>query len=406
MQQPELLPHLFRHEYRKIVAVLCKTVGIQHIETAEDLVSDVFLQATETWKQNGLPENPTAWLYAVAKNKARDFLRRENIFLQKIKPEVKQSSPLAEEIEIDLSAQNISDSQLQMMFAVCHPAISSESQIGLALNVLCGFGVDEIADAFLSNRETIYKRLARAKEKLKSEKVRIEVPLPAEIELRLANVLTTLYLLFSEGYYSTSQNKTLRNELCVEAMRLCFMLTQYEQTNSPQANALLALMCYHASRFDARIDAAGDAILYEDQDESLWNQELIQQGNYFMNRSASGQQLTKYHIEAGIAFWHTHKADTPEKWESILLLYNQLLQIEYSPVAALNRTYALAKANGNKAAIREAEKLKLNDNHLYFALLATLYEEENPTKAQKHWKQAYALAKTETEKRNIAKRIV
>lgn len=405
MEDQELIPHLFRTEYRKIISVLCRLFGFEHIEIAEDIVGDTFLLASETWGLKGLPANPTAWLYIVAKNKAKDVLKHSSIFSQKIAVELRQNAETSEEIEIDLSNKNINDSQLQMMFAVCHPCISTEAQIGLSLNILCGFGVDEIADAFLTNSDTIYKRLARAKEKLRTEKVRIELPDEVEINGRLETVLTTLYLLFSEGYYSTSQNTTLRKELCVEAMRLNVMLTECEQTNTPSANALLSLMCFHSSRFEARTNQNGDLVLYEDQDSSLWSRELIDKGELYLNRSSKGKKLSKYHLEAAIAYWHTKKEDTDEKWENILQLYNRLLQIEYSPIAALNRTYALSKANGKKEAIVEAEKLKLTENHLYHSLLGNLYTDIDNTRASQHFYTAMALAKTNADKTVIAANI-
>lgn len=405
MQDNELIPHLFRIEYRKIISVLCKLFGIEHIEIAEDIVSDTFLLAAETWGLKGLPKNPTAWLYTVSKNKAKDVLKHNKIFTEKIALEIKQTAIESQEIEIDLSNKNINDSQLQMMFAVCHPCNSTEAQIGLALNILCGFGAEEIADAFLSTKETIYKRLSRAKEKLKEEKIEIELPAQSEINNRLETVLTTLYLLFSEGYYSTSQNTTLRKDLCIEAMRLNLMLVDNEQTNTPSANALLGLMCFHSSRFEARINLSGEIILYEDQDERLWNKELINRGEHYLNLASKGNKLSKYHLEAAIAYWHTHKKDTIEKWENILQLYNRLLQIEYSPVAALNRTYALSKANGKEEAIIEAEKLKLNENHLYHSLLANLYEGINHQKVSQHLQIALTLAKTEADKKIIANKI-
>ena len=405
MEDQELIPHLFRTEYRKIISVLCRLFGFEHIEIAEDIVGDTFLLASETWGIKGLPANPTAWLYIVAKNKAKDVLKHSSIFSQKIAVELRQNAETSEEIEIDLSNKNINDSQLQMMFAVCHPCISTEAQIGLSLNILCGFGVDEIADAFLTNSDTIYKRLARAKEKLRTEKVRIELPDEVEINGRLETVLTTLYLLFSEGYYSTSQNTTLRKELCVEAMRLNVMLTECEQTNTPSANALLSLMCFHSSRFEARTNQNGDLVLYEDQDSSLWSRELIDKGELYLNRSSKGKKLSKYHLEAAIAYWHTKKEDTDEKWENILQLYNRLLQIEYSPIAALNRTYALSKANGKKEAIVEAEKLKLTENHLYHSLLGNLYTDIDNTRASQHFYTAMALAKTNADKTVIAANI-
>ncbi len=405
MEEQKLLPHLFRTEYRKIIAVLCKTFGMDYIEVAEDIVSETFLLAAETWGQKGLPVNPTAWLYTVSKNKAIDVLKRNTHFQNKIAPQLQNEPAHSSEIEIDLSGKNINDSQLQMMFAICHPAISTESQIGLSLNLLCGFGAEEIADAFLTQRDVIYKRLARAKEKLKTEKIKIELPPSAEIEKRLETVLTTLYLLFSEGYYSTSQNTILRKDLCLEAMRLNLMLLDFDQTNTPSANALLSLMCFHASRFEARIHPNGEIILYQDQDQSLWNDDLIQKGEDYLNKASTGNKLTKYHLEAAIAYWHTQKNDTTEKWENILQLYNRLLQIEYSPMAALNRTYALSKANGKSIAIREAEKLNLSGNHLYHSLLANLYEGVDNQKALQHLETALSLAKTSADKTLIAKKI-
>jgi RNA polymerase sigma factor (sigma-70 family) len=356
--QQELLPHLFRTEYRKIVSVLCRRFGLDQIEIAEDITSDTFLTASKSWGIKGLPPNPTAWLYSVAKNKAKNYLQREHNFENKIAPGLKAEMPDIYVTDIDLSPQNINDSQLQMMFAICHPSISAEAQIGLSLRILCGFGIDEIADAFLSNKETINKRLYRAKEKLRDQKVRIVFPAIAEIAERLPTVLTTLYLLFNEGYYSESQNNTLRKDLCLEAMRLCTMLIENKSTNKPEVNALLALMCFHASRFVARIDQCGQLVLYDEQDTNLWDSDLISKGAYFLNCAASGDKISKYHLEATIAYWGTQKDDTKEKWRNVLQLYDQLLEIAYSPVAALNRTYVLAKVVGKPMAIVEAEKLK------------------------------------------------
>jgi RNA polymerase sigma factor (sigma-70 family) len=401
----ELIPHLFRTEYSKITAVLAKLFGFEHIEVAEDIASDTFLLAAETWGMKGLPENPVAWLYVVAKNRAKDHLKRNAVFSEKITAELQRSNTEIHEIEIDLSERNIVDSQLQMMFAICHPSISAEAQIGLSLRILCGFGIEEIAHAFLTNKETINKRLFRAKEKLREEHVKIEFPKTSEIADRLETVLTTLYLLFNEGYYSVSQNDTLRKDLCLEAMRLNYLLVENPGTNIPTVNALLSLMCFHASRFEARTNPQGELILYEDQDSSLWNEELIARGKYFLNEAAKGNKLSKYHAEAAIAYWHTRKEDTPEKWEGILQLYNRLLVIEYSPIAALNRTYALSKASGKEAAIIEAEKLKLTTSHLYYLLLGDLYTGIDNEQATEHLKTALKLAKSKTDKAGISKSI-
>jgi len=405
MDNQTLIPHLFRTEYRKITTVLCKLFGIEHIETAEDIASDTFLLASESWGFKGIPENPTAWLYTVAKNKAKDYLKHNKIFNEKVSREIKHTTEEATEIEIDLSDKNITDSQLQMLFAICHPSIPVEAQIGLALRILCGFGIDEIAVAFLTNNETINKRLFRAKQKLRQEQVLIAFPNEKEINKRLETVLLTLYLLFNEGYYSASQDSKLRKDLCLEAMRLTHLLTENESTNKPFVNALLSLMCFHSSRFEARIDENGETILYDDQDTNLWNGELIKQGEYYLNRAAEGNEVTKYHLEACIGYWHTIKEDSKEKWENILQLYNRLLQIEYSPMAALNRTYALAKANGNAEAIVEAEKLNLVDNYLYHSLLGNLYKDINKEKAINHFKKALKLSKSAADKILIANKI-
>jgi len=405
MQQQELIPHLFRTESGKITAVLCKLFGIEHIEIAEDLTSDTFLSAIETWPYKGIPENPTAWLYSVAKNKARNYITRNKLLSGKIAGQIKISSAVSEEMDIDLSGKNITDSQLQMLFAICHPSIPAEAQIGLALRILCGFGIDEIANAFLSNKETIYKRLFRAKEKLRDEKVLIRFPGEGDIDNRLGNVLRTLYLLFAEGYYSECNDPILREELCLEAMRLMHLLVENESTNLPEVNALLALMCFHSSRFGARKNDSGEIVLYQDQDENLWNRELIQRGAYYLHKSSQGDRFSKYHLEASIGYWHTIKEDTTGKWENILQLYNRLLQIEYSPVAALNRTFALSKAIGKQAALVEAEKLQLTNNHYYFTLLGELYKDTDPDKAIENFNKAIALAKTNTDKRGIQRKI-
>jgi len=388
-----------------MTAVLCKLFGIQHVEIAEDIVSETFLSALETWTYKGIPENPTAWLYAVAKNKARNHIHRDQIFTGKIAPLIKEETAGIAEIEIDLSDKNISDSQLQMLFAICHPSISTEAQIGLALRILCGFGIDEIATALLSNKEAINKRLFRAREKLRQEKVKIEFPGEAEINKRLETVLTTLYLLFNEGYYSESSDKVLREDLCKEAIRLTYMLVANAQTNLPAVNALLSLMCFHASRFEARKNENGEMILYQDQDETLWNQELISQGAYFLNQASQGDNISKYHLEAAIAYWHTMKTDTSEKWKNILELFDQLLQIEHSPIAALNRVYAFSKVFGKKEAIAEAEKLKLEENHFYFTLLGELYQGIDDDASKQHFMKALSLARTLADKQIIQKKI-
>jgi RNA polymerase sigma factor (sigma-70 family) len=400
------LKHLFQQEFSKMVAVISHLYGLQHIEIAEDIVSETFLLATETWDEKGVPKNPTAWLYTVAKQKTLYHFRRNKIYEQKVMPAITaMEEKTVENEDFSFSDQQIKDSQLQMLFAVCNPAIASEAQIGLALRILCGFGIDEIAEAFLSNKETINKRLFRAKEKLRTENIKMELPPEHEIVNRLDNVLHIIYLLFSEGYYSQTQNQILQKDLCIEALRLGLMLTEYVPTNLPKTNALIALMCFHASRFNARESNDNTVVLYEEQNEDLWDKALIRQGQHFLGLSAQGNEVSSFHLEARIAYWHCMKEDTPEKWEDILQLYNELLMINYSPSVALNRTFALYKANGAKVALAAAEKLQLEDNHFYFLLLGELYKEIDQKKALLHLQKAFDLAKTQAEKQGIKEKM-
>ena len=405
MHQQQLIPHLFRTEFHRITAVLCKRFGLDIVEMAEDIASETFLAAQESWPYKGIPENPAAWLYSVARHKAINYLRRNQLFDSKIAPHLASTSMLHDEPQIDWSATNIKDSQLGMMFAVCDPVIPPESQLALSLRLLCGFGIDEIATAFLTNKETINKRLARAKEKLRINRVKLRSPGSTMIDQRLPVVLTCLYLLFNEGYYSESNEETVRTDLCAEAMRLCSLLLQNEGTNLPSVNALYALMCFQASRLQARIGGPGEAVLYHDQDEGNWDPVLISRGGYHLHEASKGDQLTTYHLEASIAYWHTNKDDNSRKWENILQLFDLLLQIRYSPVAALNRIYAVSKVKGTAVAIAQVEELALNNNQFYHALLGALYKKVNTAKSRLHFEQALALVKTSSDKNILRQHI-
>ncbi|SJN46746.1 RNA polymerase sigma factor [Sphingobacterium sp. JB170] len=403
--EKDALKILFKQEFTRMIAVISKIYGLQHIEIAEDIVSETFLLAAETWDKKGTPVNPAAWLYTVAKQKTIHHFRRGKIFKEKIVPELSYKQSTQENEDLIFSEQNIKDSQLQMIFAICTPVIASEAQIGLALRILCGFGIDEIAEAFLTKKDTINKRLFRAKQKLRTEKVKLEFPAESNIASRLENVLHIIYLLFNEGYYSKTQNKTLQKDLCLEAMRLCIMLTEYKKTNQPKTNALLALMCFHASRFNARKDANDYWILYEQQDESLWEMGLIQKGRHFLNRSAEGQEMSSYHLEARIAYWHCIKEDSKNKWSDILKLYDQLLLINYSSSVALNRLFAFYKLNGSGAALEEAKALKLGNNHFYYTLLGQLYTDIDEQMAIMNFQKAIILAKSKADKRTILQKL-
>ncbi|MET4081531.1 RNA polymerase sigma factor (sigma-70 family) [Pedobacter sp. UYP30] len=400
----ELVPHLFRTEYSKMVSVLTKSFGIEHIETAEDIVSETFLSALDNWSYNKTPENPTAWLYIVAKNKLRNHLARNNTF-SKIVSEQLTNKDSIKEIGIDFSDDIISDSQLQMLFAVCHPSISTEAQICLALRILCGLGLNEIADAFLSNKETIHKRLQRAKAKLQSEKIKIEMPNDLEINERLNTVLQTIYLLYSEGYYSESNNTIVRKNLCVEALNLTYLLLDNPITNNHATNSLMSLMCFHTSRLEARQTANGNIVLYDDQDRTLWDTEFIEKGFYYLQQASKWQITSTYYIEASIAYWHTVDSINPDKWTSILNLYDALLLANNSQIVALNRIWAFSKVYGNLLAITEAEKLDLKTNHFYFTLIGELHINIDNAKAKDNFQKALLLAKTNTDKQTIQKKL-
>lgn len=388
------LSSLFRTEYSKMVSVLCHHAGFAFVEEAEDIVSDTFLKAAETWGIQGMPDDPTAWLYRVAQNRARDVLRRRKTLQSKVVPAWKDEQ--AKSYTLDLSPQNVLDSQLSLMFALCDPSIPIEGQIALTLRLMGGLGISEIAEAFLSKKETINKRLLRARNKLKT----LSRPLirPEKLEVsRLEGVLLTLYLLFNEGYSSAHPDHQIREELCREALRLALLLTQLPDTCEPRTEALVALMCFHASRIPARRSPSGELLLFDEQDRSLWELELIAQGEKFLQRAARGEQLSRYHLEAAIAYWHT-QAEHPEKWEQILQLYNLLLQEAWSPVAALNRTYALAQVEGPDAAIAAARRIDLAQHPLYHALLANLYRTVDPALGRDCLQQGKALARNEAER--------
>jgi RNA polymerase sigma-70 factor (ECF subfamily) len=375
---------------------------MEQVNIAEDIAGETFLAALETWPYKGIPQNPSAWLYTVAKNKCRNYLKRYRHSNQLI---ANQQGDKQEEFEMDFSESFSSDSMLQMLFAISHPSIPITSQTALALRILCGFGIDEIASAFLTNKEAINKRLLRAKEKFRNENIRLEMPAGEEIIARIPGVLTTIYLLFNEGYYSETNEQLIRKDLCFEAMQLAMLLLQKKETNLPVVNALMALMCFHTSRLDARLDKQGEIILYEDQNRSLWNRDLIARGAEYFKNASVGNTLSQYHIEAGIAYWYTVEDNGAQKWEQILFLYNCLLQLQYSPVAALNRAYAISKTKGIKEAIRETEKLNLENNRFYHVLLGKLYRHENPKKSLVHYLKAISLAPSAAEKQLLQSQV-
>lgn len=399
----DLLSGLFRQEYLKMIALLCHRFGLKHIEIAEDIISETFLKASENWAISGVPVNPAAWLYTVAKNRAKDHLKRIILFDTKIAGNI-NADTAEPDPDFELKTEHIEDSELAMIFAVCDPGNSPESQICLALQILCGFSVEEIANAFLTRTETIKKRLHRARTSLRNSNFTIKPLSEANIRFRLDTVLKTLYLLFNEGYFSKTNDQLIRNELCAEAVRLTLVLTDNPLTNTVQTKALLALMCYQSSRLGARTNNGGEIVLFDEQDQNLWNKDLIEKGNYYFVNACEGDHASKYHLEAAIAYWHTNPMAV-NKWEHILKLYDHLILIEYSPVTALNRAFAIARVYGHEKAIQEAEKLRLTDNDHYHKLLGYLYETIDTGKAICHYTLAVELINSKAAKLVLTKKI-
>ena len=384
------VPHLFRSEFRRITSSLCRYHGIAHLQLAEDIASETFLAALETWPYRGKPDNPAAWLHRVARNKALNLLKRAG--REQRTDEVVLATDMTDEAA--WSTDGLHDSQLRMMFALSHPSLPAESQVGLALRILCGFGIQEIASAFLASEETISKRLYRAREILRIKGVQMEFPETTQISQRLDAVLNTLYLLYSEGYYSECHDTVLREDLCFEAMHLVRMLMDYPPANTPATRSLYALMCFHASRFRARKQVTGELILYNEQDRSQWDHALIAEGSHYLHLASSGDILTRYHVEATIAWWLTVDESNTSKWPSILSLYEHLQHFGTSPMVLLNRNYALYKVEGAATAISETEKLGWMGNQFYHALLAVLYAPSDPVRSQEHYQETLKLVKT------------
>jgi len=309
-------------------------------------------------------------------------------------------------IDIALTAAILSDSQLSMMFAVCDPSNTPNNQVCLILQILCGFSVEEIAAAFLIPVETLKKRLQRARTKLKETNFQIKTLSQHTIASRLDTVLTSLYLLFNEGYYSTTNVKNIRVELCSEATRLVFLLTENPSTNLPKVNALLALICYQSSRLSARTNTQNEAILFEEQDQSLWDQSLIDRGNYhLMQATNKAEELSVYHLEAAIAYWHSSTTPEEQKWPQIIILYDKLITLVDSPIIALNRIFAFAKIYGPQHAILELAKYQSMQNNYYHALLGYLYTTLDPKLARDHYTKAIYLSKSPAEKQTLLRKI-
>lgn len=407
----QTIDHLFRHESGKMVSVLSRMLGLQNLETAHDIVQDTLLQAMNAWSYKGIPDNPSAWLYHAAKNKAIDFLRRKKKF-KEISPEyaylLRSEYTLSSTVNNFFLENEIYDSQLRMMFACSHPSIPEESQIALTLKTLCGLSINEIAKAFLTNEETITKRIYRAKEKIKQEKIELYVPHGNELPQRLDTVLRSLYLLFNEGYNSSHPEKLIREDLCAEAMRLVYVLTNHELTNLSRTNALLSLMCFQASRLQSRLDDKGNIILLKHQDRSKWDKALIKKGFAYLELAAEADELSSYHIEATIACIHSLAASFEKTdWKTIYNLYEALYRLHPIPVVAMNKAIASAYAISRENALEELLRIHdLKNYHIYHTSLGEIYYDlDKKAEAKKEFETAYRLTRSRSEQELLSGRI-
>jgi RNA polymerase sigma-70 factor (ECF subfamily) len=403
----QLVDHLFRHEAGKMIAVLTRIFGIHNLELVEDTVQETFLKALQVWKFQPVPDNPAGWLMQVARNRTIDLIRRQ----QKL-------ADISEELSLRLEADTeqvigqffldteIADSQLRMIFTCCHPALNTEDQVALTLKTVSGFGVSEIAKALVSNDATIQKRLYRAKEYIRQHEIRFEIPAGEPLKERLDTVYTVLYLLFNEGYNSSKADELIRHDLCAEAMRLCKLLTEHRVGNTPSSFALLSLMCFQASRFDSRMGDDNTIILLEHQDRRGWNQELIRRGYYYLNLSAMGDRLSVYHIESAIAAEHCLSPDfASTNWESLLKLYDCLLEHKPIPIVQLNRSILLAQLGRLETAVDTILDIPgiaqlLKHHYIYNAVLGELYGRAgNIAEARRLLEKAYELTPSLAEKK-------
>ena len=411
MSPPGLVEHYFRHEYGRLVAILVRRVGLHHLEAVEDAVQAALLAALTAWVANGIPDNSGAWLYRVAYHNLLGVLRKEQRHQHVLDGAADQDKDNGEEPVSPAFAGDVRDELLRMLFVCCDETIPQESRLVLALKTLCGFGTGEIAFRLFTTEANVYKRLARARERLREDEMDTETPPLESLRSRLASVHAVIYLLFNEGYLSTHAEHGIRAELCEEAIRLGALLATHPVGAEPSTFALLALMHLHAARLASRQDATGGLLLLEEQDRSLWDTEHLQQGATWLARAAEGDVFTRFHAEAGIAAQHCFApsfADT--RWDEIAELYAMLERIDPSPIHTLNRAVAVAEAQGPRAGLAALDGMVppawLDGHYLWDAVLADLHHRAgNEATAERHREQALAAAPSPVVRRLLQRRL-
>ena len=409
-----LVDHLFRHQAGRMIATLTRIFGPRHIDLAEEVVQEALVKALQQWPYRGVPENPLAWLIQVAKNRALDLLRREASLREKSEEIVRAFAAQEEfanrRIETERGGE-LFDDTLGMIFMACHPSIPREGRVALTLKTVGGFGVSEIARAFLAKEPTVAQRLVRAKRLIRDEGVTFDLPTRSEMSTRLDSVLEVLYLLFNEGYTAHAGENLVRADLAQEAIRLCSLLVRHRATNRPKCHALLALMMFQAARLPARMGEGGELALLSEQDRSLWDRRMIYLAYKHLEAAAAGDEFTDYHLQAAIAACHAAASSYElTDWAEIVRLYDLLIALNPSPVVALNRAVAVAKWKGPEAGIRAIEEISrhpaLQHYYLLPATLGELWSEMGDAKkAADFYRQALKHPCSEPERRFLSKRL-
>ncbi len=407
------LTSLFRRESGKMISALVRLFGPHNLPLAEDVVQGALCRAIEVWKFSGVPENPAAWLMAAAKNRAIDALRHERRARAAegdVEYAIASEAALGPAVDDAFRDDALRDEQLRMMFACCHARLAEEVQVALVLNLLCGFGAAEIAGAFLASEAAIEKRLQRGKQAL-AESHKLPEVTPERVAENLETVHGALYLLFNEGYHGSNAAETVRVELCAEAIRLCALLADSPGIATPSTHALLALICLSAARLPGRLDAGGELVTLREQDRSRWDRRLTRMGIAALDASAAGEAMTPLHVEAAIAYEHTTAPSHDEtRWARIVSMYDTLLAMRPSPVAALARAVAIGEAEGPARALEELRGIdgieRLAGSPFYNAAIGEQqFRAGHMALARDSLREALALARSPAEKRYLERRL-
>lgn len=400
LPSPVLIDHFFRREYGRLVALLARRVGVRHLERVEDAVQSALLTALTAWTAQGPPDDPGAWLYRVAHNHLMGDLRQASGRLRILEGAVGSAADGAASASPPHFAGEVADDLLRMLFVCCDEAIPRESRLVLALKTLCGFSAAEISLRLFTSEANVYKRLARARDRLREVPFDTDTPPLETLRARLPSVHDVLYLLFNEGYLSAHAEQAIRRDLCEEAIRMTTVLAEHQVGAVPESFALLALMHFHFARLGGRCDATGGLLMLEEQDRSRWDGDQMQVGAQWLARSAGGDVFTRFHAEAGIAAEHCFAPSFAEtRWGEIADLYAMLERVAPSPMHTLNRAVAVAEWQGPTAGLAVLGALAppawLTDSYLWDAVLGDLHRRAGHLDdAQRHRARALESAPT------------